>query len=146
MAHRSQVLVSVPAKESTGMPLDVKIEPKENYLLVKANGTFDNSSARACLPEIFALCSQHGLSNVLMDFTEVRGSSMMVDRYAWADSISKLHSLYIKAGGQPLRLAFIGTNDSVSESYPIREKVAVLYSLDLKETTDINEAHEWLGI
>jgi hypothetical protein len=127
------------------MPLAAKIEPKENYLLVKANGTFDHYSAKSYFPDIFTYCLNHELSKVLIDYTEVQGSSLMVDRYYWTDTISKLHSLYVKAGGRPLRLAFVGTDDFVSESYPIREKVAVLYSLDLKETTNINEAYEWLG-
>lgn len=130
---------SVPRrlKEKTGMPLDVQLKPKGNYLLVKAHGTFDRSSAKLYIPAIFSSCREHKLSNILIDFTEVQGSSMMVDRYDWADSFRKLHSL---------RVAFVGNHNFVSESFPIREKITAPYSLDLKETTDSKKAYEWLGI
>jgi hypothetical protein len=41
-------------------------------------------------------------------------------------------------------MAFVGNKNFVLESYPIREQITALYSLDLKETNDIDEAYKWL--
>lgn len=115
------------------MSLEVQVEPKTDFLLVKANGTFDPGSAKLFIPEIFSSCGQHKLTNIFIGYSEVQGSSMMVDRYNWADSFRKLYSLYVNLGLQPLGVAFVGDNNLVSESFPIREQITAPYSLELKK-------------
>jgi len=125
------------------MALHLDIKPKEKYLHISITGVYELQPAKENFIQLLAACGQHKLSHVLVDFRTVEGSATKMDRYEFISSIAELHSQYVKLSGKSLRIAFVGS-DALISSDAYGEKVATELSLEIKATTDIAEALEWL--
>ena len=125
------------------MALNLDITPKEKYLHISVTGVYELQPAKENLIQLLAACGQHKLSHVLVDFRSVEGSASKMDRYEFISSIAELHSHYIELSGKSLRIAFVGPGTLISPD-GFGEKVATELSLEIKATTDMAEALEWL--
>jgi hypothetical protein len=125
------------------MALHLDIMPQETYLHISVTGTYELQPAKENILQLFAACSQHKRSRVLVDFRSVEGSASKMDRYDFVSAIAELHSQFVKLAGRSLRIALVGP-DTLISSDAYGEKVAKELSLDLKSTTDIAEALDWI--
>jgi hypothetical protein len=123
--------------------MNTEYEARGWYLYVKPSGEFDLQEALDQVPLVFQHCIDHGLHKVLVDMRELGGESFRTERYFYFDGVGKHYADYVKAGYPRISVAYAGSSEFLSgDGY--EERVASLYKLDLKTTTETGEGLEWL--
>ena len=117
--------------------MNLKIEPRPEYLLATLSGPFDLPQSLNAIREIFAACGSHGLRKILFDMRTVEGNLNLMDRFDLGRGAAELQRV-------PLRVAVLAREDQV---WPDRfaETVANNRGLVTKVTTDQAEALAWLN-
>jgi hypothetical protein len=123
-----------------------ELEPRHTYLLVSVHGPVDLREGRAVLTAALRACAEHGLSKVLIDARSVEGGLSVLDRYDYADFMSRQLGPGIGAGGLlGVRIAAVGREPLISPGR-LGETVAANRGVDLKITDSMDEALEWLEV
>jgi len=120
------------------MPLTFHIDQREGYLHVEVSGTFDLEQAKKSFRTFFDAAHAHSLSKILIDCRKMEGSPQDLGRYQLAEAIAA------QAGGS-FRLVFLRkVKEPISDRF--YETVAFNRGVNLKVTTDPEEAFKWLEI
>ena len=118
------------------LAMDVRYEPRDDHLLVVAGGRFDAERCRAAVPEIEALCAQHGLDRVLIDFRGVADVVSIADRFDLArflaDSKPRARMAILVSAPQRFTTTF--------------EDTAVNRGARVRTTSSEDEARSFLGL
>lgn len=116
--------------------MEFRYEPARDHLLVVATGPFDADAVRAALVEIFRLCSEHGLRNILFDARAIRELIPIPDRFDLARDV---------AGARLPRVAVLVTRDNAAYTRTF-ENTAINRGAQVKTTDDEAEARRFLGL
>jgi len=90
---------------------------------------------------------QHKLPRILVDYRELQGiPPHAIEDYIYAASATQLIQHYVDVAGKPPRMAYLAPNTILNDSdYAVQ--VAATYGFsNVKRTTDLDEALEWLGV
>jgi hypothetical protein len=129
------------------MSMNMSIEVRSDYLNVLVTGAFDLQIALDLLGEILAASIQHKLPRILIDYRELQAiPPAMTEDYIYAASATQLIQKYVDVAGSPPRLAYLAPK-TILEDGEYGTRVAAAYGFfDVKRTTDMDEALEWLGV
>lgn len=127
------------------MALTVSITPKSAHLFVSVDGVFNLKMSTENMDRILDACNKHNISRVIVDFRSVKGSPSIMDSYDYIVSTAKKQIENICNGGPSIRFAYVA-KDSLLFHNTFSESVAANRGLDLKVTTQLDEAAKWLGI
>jgi hypothetical protein len=128
------------------MPLKRLYEPRDGYLLVRVEGSYDLEDSITGINEALKHCEEHDLYKILIDFREVRGEvPLFTEGYMYASKVAQQVAQHKELTGRELRIAFVGPELREVDTYS--EKVAKEQGLtDLIVTSDMDHALEWLEI
>lgn len=119
------------------MPQSIKIEPQDDYLLVKMSGSFDSTKAKQFLSEILKAAEGHSLFKALVDVREVKGSIPTMARF-------KLGEFMGKIGAGAVQTAILELPGQVDDER-FFETVAINRGANVKVfTSTYDEALEWI--
>jgi hypothetical protein len=131
--------------EDHAMALQVEITPAVTHLLVLVSGSFSLEEAKVKFPALVSACRTFGLSKVIVDFRSVSGNIAATEKILYALDVHDHYEQHIAAGGENLKIAFLGSPPLVSTYEPGHE-VALEAGLPTDIFTDLSEACEWLGV
>lgn len=115
------------------------------YLSVVARGSFTVKEGVDTFRRILERCRSTGLSSVLIDFTELAPIEMATLRVMFAVSARELFDRHLAKGGQRLRAAFLGREESFLSWQPGME-AASRDRPGVRTFTNREAALAWLGI
>lgn len=121
--------------------LKVEVTQNADYLEFIVTGTYDLESAIAKFPLVIAACRQTGKSKVLIDHRDLAGEIMLTQELLYAHRAGEFHQEHLAAGGQPLKIAFVG-HKTLSDA--VTNAIGNTYGLDGIVTSDYMAAIEWL--
>jgi hypothetical protein len=116
---------------------------KHNYILVIADGAYDQEEAKKMFIDVAEIAKQKKLYKILFDARKVIGNISTMDRHELGVLLAQL--TLDKNEVKTLRVTIVGTEPTVDPKR-FAETVAVNRGAILKVCTDYNEAVEWLGI
>jgi len=125
--------------------LSVAYKEHDDYLEVVATGRYDLQEAMATVPAALSACRRLGLTNVLVDYRELKGVAAITQKILFSVDVLDKHNAYVAGGGLPLRIAYLGSPDLVTAYQPGAE-IANRNGMDVKLFTDEDEARRWLGV
>jgi len=109
-----------------------------DYLEVTVGGEFDLVVGKVGADELFRLCTQHALSRVLVDATNLSDGVSVGSRFALGE--------YLAAHGtQPIRIAILTSSKLVGDSKAL-ENTANNRGAQVITTDSMKGALEFLGI
>jgi hypothetical protein len=109
-----------------------------DYLEVTVGGEFDLVAGKAGADELFRLCTQHALSRVLVDATNLSDQVSVGSRFTLGE--------YLAAHGtQPIRIAIVTSSKLVTDSKAL-ENTANNRGAQVITTDSMQGALEFLGI
>ena len=114
----------------------VNIYEEEGILRVDASGVFKASKARAFFEQILNEARANNLGKVLVDARSFSGELSVMERYDIGTLLGKLRPMRI-------RLAFV-VRPSLAWHDRFGENVAVNHAVNMRVTTDLTQALEWL--
>lgn len=127
------------------MSLSLLFDPKPTYLHVSVTGIFALPEANSLFLRILDACTEFRLTKVLVDFRSIQGSLTTSEAFQYGKFISLVHASYADKGLPPVRLAYLGAEPFVTRG-EAAEIAALNRSLDVKVTTSVDEALNWLSI
>ena len=123
----------------------IELVQHEDYLEVIVTGRYDHQDAIYRFPLVIDTCRLIGIDKALIDFRELQGDIAATLKVLYTLKIKEYYDNHIKAGGMPLKIAYVGSPPQVI-SYEPGNNLAQNVHLPTKLTTDKNEALLWLGV
>jgi len=129
------------------MTLRVDLQPRDTYLAVFLTGSFEPGDVQTHLiKQVLDACAELRLSRILLDLRPVQGELSTMDRWNHFEFLAHQIRDYSASGRlRGLRLAYLGTPSQV-DSQGFGETVAVNRGIDLRATTELEEALSFLGV
>lgn len=112
-------------------------------LVATVTGAFDADQSVSKFASILSFCRLYSLDQVLIDFRALDGTVFTTAEIMYAHNISRLYREHLGAGGDPLRIAYLGPDTYINDSMP-GLGIAQAGGLDILATSDFPEAVEWL--
>lgn len=118
---------------------------KEDYLFVKVTGHYMLFEVKQMYTNVLEILLEKKLSKVLFDVEDVKGDITTLERFLLAE-YAAYEALDFKTKGlQKLAIAFYGKIPPI-DPYRFGEIVAKARGLNIKVTTDYNEAIKFLEV
>ena len=118
--------------------MDVKIEPRSNYLHVRMSGNFHSDAPFDChLQSIGRVCAGGNYTRLLIDAREVTGHMEIMEAYHQGEDIARVFA------PSNVRIAIACAEGHMS-MLTFFENVIVNRGAILRVFADIDEATEWL--
>lgn len=127
------------------MALSISMTPHETFLEVVVTGSFDVQDAVDLFSEVLSACCTAGLSRAIIDYRSTGGIQAAMDKILYAFGVQDHYLAYLAAGGPELRVAYLGSPLHVNEWEPGLQ-VARDSNMQFELFTDLQAAHEWLGV
>jgi len=124
-----------------GMSYEVKVEIKDDYLLAVASGTFGVKEYRELLVDILFQCIENSKSKLLFDVRTFKGNLSTFQRFTLATYFATLSRQHPETAA--IQVAVVG-HPPLIDPNRFGETVAKNHGVNIKVTTDIDEAVEWL--
>ena len=125
------------------MSLTSNYIPHENYLEINITGDYVFIDAQKMIPDIFMKCRALDLTNVLIDFTQMKGERMATEKALYGLTIENEYKTHIQLGGKELRVAYVGPTVT---SYEPALNIVKASKLNFNLFKNREEAFKWLGI
>lgn len=124
----------------------ISIEPREKYLYVSICGPFELRTAKKFSNRIFDACAKYGLTKIIVDCRAVTGPISLMDKFDYFEYTCVKHLEYLNKGkNKPVNSAYV-LNKSMFDKENFGTTVAANRGLNVKGTTDVDEALRWLGL
>ena len=127
------------------MSLGVEVIQHKEYVEAIVSGEFDLQDAVDKFQVIIITCKIAGLSKVLIDFRELEGDILALQKIICSFQVIEQVKLYFESKSSDIQLAYLGKAPQVS-SYKPGLEIAKMEGIQAIVTVDINEAYEWLGV
>ena len=92
-----------------GSIMDLDFTRHNGYLEVAISGTYSMNDAITKLSMIVAGCQAMRLTRTLVDFRQMTGILLATEQVLYAFYIHAHHNRTLGAGGEPLRVAYVGS-------------------------------------
>ena len=126
-------------------PLKYSFVVKDNYVSVTVSEHFSLSDAKKMYTDALEILVDKKLSKLFFDVYEVKGEVTTLDRYYFGE-FAALESLkYMGKGFIRFAVSFYGI-EPIIDPKRFAELVARNLGLNIKVTTDKNEAFQFLGV
>ena len=126
--------------------VQVRIEPKNEYLYAKMDGSFDLQSMIHSQDAVMEAGAQRQAKKILVDFRGMTGEISTAERFHFAEAGSIKYLQLVNEGKMNgCKFAYLGQTPQLD---PRRygETVGVNRGVMVKATDSISEAFDWLGI
>jgi hypothetical protein len=127
------------------MPLDIQVIQEPTHLRVEVTGTFDLQDAMARFPLVISACRLTGLTKVLIDSRRMQGDIAATEKAIYSLEVREQYLHHLASGGEPLRVAYLGSAPRVS-TYEPGQELAERENLPFLTTTELEDAMLWLGV
>ena len=127
------------------MSLGVEVIQHKEYVEAIVSGEFDLQDAVDKFQVIIITCKISGLSKVLIDFRELEGDILALQKIICSFQVIEQVKLYFESKSSDIQFAYVGKAPQVS-SYKPGLEIAKMEGIQAIVTVDINEAYEWLGV
>jgi hypothetical protein len=127
------------------MSLDLKVEPRNGYMLFTVSGPFELIAATEIVMRCVGEQKAHRLTKALSDCRGVTGPISVADRFSFGVHVAELHLEHLFETKEKLKVAFVGTPEVIDPGR-LGETVAINRGADVRATTDMREAIAWLGM
>jgi hypothetical protein len=126
-------------------PVEVATLKIDDYLLVKVNGRFSFDEAKRVFTTALQSLIQFGVKKLFIDVSSVIGPITTVERFEVGKFAAEKTQEFYSKGLPPIKIAYYGHSPFV-DTERFGEIVGSNRGLNLRVTTDINEAYQFLGI
>jgi len=127
------------------IPLKYSFVVKDSYLSVTVSEHFFLSDAKKMFTDALEILVDKKLSKLFFDVYEVKGTVTTMDRYYFGE-FAALESLkHLGKGLKRITVSFYGI-EPIIDPNRFAELVARNLGLNIKVTTDKNEAFQFLGV
>jgi len=126
-------------------PLKYSSVVKDNYLSVTVSGNFSLDEAKKMYVEILEILLDKKLLKLFFNVYKVKGKVTTMDRYHFGEFAALESIKYMGKGLVRIAVGFYGI-EPIIDPERFGELVARNRGLDLKVTTDKNEALQFLGV
>jgi hypothetical protein len=126
------------------MELRIEIQPRKTYLYVLVSGIFEINKAKELFEDAVEAADKHGLSNILVDYREIKGGASTIEKHEYSEfGANLLQKRIIQKKFPLLRLAYVG-KEPFFDPTGFGETIAVNRGAIVLDTDKIEEAMEWL--
>ena len=123
------------------MDLQIDIQPRENYLHITVEGTYNLPKAKSLVINMIDAAIEHNLNRILVDHLRMDGQPILMENFEYAVFLATQFRKKIYANGiSGMRVAYVG-RDPLGK---FAEMVATNRGAVGKSLTDIDEAIAWL--
>jgi len=127
------------------MSLELEVIQHKEYVEAIVSGEFDLQDAVDKFQNIIITCKIAGLSKVLIDYRELEGDILALQKIICSFQVIEQIKLYFESESRNIQFAYLGKAPQVS-SYKPGLEIAKMEGIQAIVTVDINEAYEWLGV
>jgi hypothetical protein len=125
--------------------MNIYLVQKKEYLEVIVTGQYDHQEAVKRFPMVINACQLAGVKKALVDFRKLEGAIAATSKVLYAMQIKEYYSNHIHSGGDPLKIAYVGS-PSIIGFYEPGSEVAQREKLPTILTSDKDKALLWLGV
>lgn len=127
------------------MSIHIETIQYEDHIRLVMSGVFETQEASLRFTDAFAMSRITDLSKILIDFRSLQGVPAATEKLLCVINIEKQYNEHLKGGGQPLRVAYLGSAPAISSYRPGYDWMK-LANLPFNVFTDEHEADLWLDI
>jgi hypothetical protein len=125
------------------MSISVHVTVEASHILFTAKGSYERLETLEHFRKAFDLANKEKSSRLLIDIRNVVGEIPTMDRFEIGVLLSDL--VLRQSDVQTTRIAIV-RNDPIIDPHRFTEIVATNRGVQLKVTSELQEALEWLGI
>ncbi len=126
------------------MAIDINFIKHDDYLEVKAIGSFDLDISIGKFIEILNICHLANTSKIMIDYRKLHINTSGTDKVLYALGTEDAYVKYLQAGGREMQIAYLSPNvQSYEPGADIAKKVP---RLKTELFDNPNEALAWLDI
>ncbi len=117
--------------------MDIRLQPREGYLLVEAGGGYEASAGRAAIDHIRRECGRLGLKKVLVDARGLDATVSVADRFDLARSLAEGCTAAVRYA------ILVNPEQMVVKTL---ENTAMNRGVPVQTTASLEEAYGFLGL
>lgn len=125
--------------------MDVTLDPQPSHLRVVVKGDLDLNMAFSGFDFLLMLCEKDGHERILVDLLEIGFEASATIDVLYSTEIADRYNAYIKSGGHPVRIAYLGPSGYFKSWQPGLD-IHKEQNVPVNTFTDAEEAAAWLGI
>ena len=127
------------------MSIHIETIQHEDHIRIVMSGPFETQEAIQVFTDVFAMSRITDLSKILIDYRSLQCIPAATEKLLCSINIEQQYNEHLNSGGQPLRVAYLGSAPAVGSYRPGHDWMKIA-NLPFHVFTDEKKAYQWLDV